>query len=187
MDLGNNPIRAKRFADAMSAFESGHGLAIKVLVDHYPWGSIGQGSVVDVGGSHGTRSIAIAEKFPSLHCIVLDLPEVVANGPSKVDPALESRVTFAAHDFFTEPPEVAHRADVYLFCRVFHNWSDKYSIKILRSLIPALKNGSRILINDICVPEPNSLPSTLENKIRLVLYTSGLLRLYPDEHTNLLP
>ena len=159
---------AKRFADAMSMFESGHGSAIPALLKHYPWGAIGKGTIIDVGGSHGSRGIAIAEKYPSLHCIVLDLPEVVADGPSKIPSDLKSRVTFAAHDFFTEPPEVAKAADVYLFCRIFHNWSDKYSIKILRSLVPALKYDARILISDICLPEPHAVPSTLEKKMRSV-------------------
>ena len=83
LELGKNPSRAERFADVMSMFESGHGSAISSLLEHYGWGAVGEGTVVDVEGSHGTRSIAIAERFPSLHCIVLDLPEVVADGPSK--------------------------------------------------------------------------------------------------------
>ena len=154
----------------MSMFESGQGSAISSLLEHYPWGAIGEGKIVDVGGSHGTRSIAIAEKFPSLHCVVLDLSEVVADGPSKIPSGLQTRVTFAAHDFFQDPPEVAKGADVYLFCRIFHNWSDKYSIKILRCLIPALKYNARILISDICLPDPNVLPNTVENKMRSVFY-----------------
>ena len=156
-------------------FESGHGSAISSLLEHYDWGAVAEGTVVDFGGSHGTRSIAIAERFPSLHCIVLDLPEVVADGPSKIPSDLQSRVTFAAHDFFNEPPEMARGADVYLFCRIFHNWSDKYSIKILRCLIPGLKYGARILISDICLPEPNVLPSTLEKKMRSVSYPQQAL------------
>jgi hypothetical protein len=43
---------------------------------------------------------------------------------------------------------------VYLFRWIMHNHSDKYAAKILTSLIPALKRGSRILINDYCLPEP---------------------------------
>ena len=166
-ELGKNPRRAKRFADAMTAFESGGtGSDVQALLEHYPWGAIGEGVIADVGGSHGTRSIAIAKKFPSLNCVVLDLPEVVADGPSDVPTDLQSRVTFAAHDFFTEPPQVARGADVYLFCRIFHNWSDKYAAKILRCLIPALKNGARILLTDICLPEPNVIPSSIERKMR---------------------
>ncbi|MCJ1282143.1 hypothetical protein MMC26_001466 [Xylographa opegraphella] len=172
VELGKDPSRAKRFAEAMSMFESGHGSAISTLLKHFPWGAIGEGTIVDVGGSHGSRGIAIAERYPSLHCVVLDLPEVVADGPAKIPYDLQSRVTFAAHDFFTEPPEVAKAADVYLFCRIFHNWSDKYSVRILRSLVPALKHGARILISDICLPEPHALPYTLEKKMRSVPHPS---------------
>ena len=120
-------------------FESGQGSAISSLPENYSWGAIGEGEIVDVGGSHGNRSIAIAKKYSSLRCVMLDLPEVVADGPSKILSDLQSRVTFAAHDLLKEPPEVARGADVYLFCRIFHNRSDKYSVKILKCLIPALK------------------------------------------------
>ena len=71
--------------------------------------------MVDVGGSHESRSIALAERVPSLHCVapvVLDIPEVVADGLSKTCPDLGSRVTIAAHSFFTKPSEIAKRADV---------------------------------------------------------------------------
>ena len=105
----------------MSIFQSGQGSALSSLLEHYPWGTISEEKIVDIGGSHGTRSIAIAEISPSLHCVVLDLPEVVADGPSKILSDLQTRVTIAAHGFFQEPPEVAKGADVYLFCRIFHN------------------------------------------------------------------
>ena len=65
-------------------FQSGHGLARTVLLEHYPWGSIGKGVVADVGESHESRSIALAQRFPSLHYVALDLPEVVADGQSKI-------------------------------------------------------------------------------------------------------
>ena len=156
-------------------FESSHGSAITSLLDNYPWSAIGEGTVVDVGGSHGSRAKAIAEKFLSLHCVVLDLPEVVVDGPSNVPKHLQSRVTFLGHDFFTEPPMIAKGADVYLFCRVFHNWSDKYSMKILRNLRPALKPGARILISDMCLAEPGVLPCTVEQKMRSVLIASQRL------------
>ena len=56
----------------------------------------------------------VAEISPSLHCVVLDLPEIVADGPSKILSDLQTRVTIAAHGFFQEPPEVVKGADVYL-------------------------------------------------------------------------
>lgn len=83
-----------------------------------------------------------------------------ANIPSDVS----SRVKFMGHDFFTEQP--VKDADVYLFRWIFHNWSDEYSIKILRSLIPALKTGARILVNDNVLPEPNAIDPWDEKIIR---------------------
>lgn len=57
-------------------------------------------------------------------------------------------------------------ADVYFFKWIFHDWSDKYCIKILRALIPALKKGARIVVNEFIVPAPGTLPTHLEAGIR---------------------
>lgn len=35
-----------------------------------------------------------------------------------------------------------------------HNYSTPYAVKILRNLVPALKPGARIIINDHCMREP---------------------------------
>jgi len=68
------------------------------------------------------------------------------------------------HDFLTEQP--VKNADVYFFRWIFHNWSDKYCIKILRSLIPALKTNARIVINDNVLPEPGVMPNFREERLR---------------------
>jgi hypothetical protein len=60
-------------------------------------------------------------------------------------------VRFMAQDFFEE--QQVNGADVYVLRWIMHNYSDKYASKILQSLIPALKNGARILVNDYCLPE----------------------------------
>ena len=70
------------------------------------------------------------------------------------------------YDFFTEQP--VKDADVYLFRWIFHNWSDGYCINILRNLIPALKNGAMVVINDHCLPEPGTMGQWQEEKLRYV-------------------
>jgi len=79
-----------------------------------------------------------------------------------------------AHDFLTEQP--VKNADVYFFRWIFHNWSDKYSIQILRALIPALKPGARVVINDNVLPEPGVLSLWQETRLRSVLNT--IMRLF---------
>lgn len=98
--------------------------------------------------------VALAKRFPQLRFVVQDLPKTVADGPAHIPPDLAARIRFQAHDFFTEQP--VHGADVYFFRWIFHNWSDKYCEKMLKCLIPALKPGARILVNENILPSPGS-------------------------------
>lgn len=132
-------------------------------MDSYPWESLGPAHVVDVGGSQGSISIALARQFPSLRFTVQDTIDVVELGSENLPADLEYRVSFLAHNFFEEQPVVG--ADVYFFRWIFHDWSDKYCISILQNLIPALKPGARILVNEFCMPESKLTPYK-ENVLR---------------------
>ncbi|KAI1367594.1 S-adenosyl-L-methionine-dependent methyltransferase [Xylaria arbuscula] len=137
--FADHPDRAERFG----RFFSGSTLATEELLSNYPWAE--KATMVDVGGSHGSVAISIAERFPNMTCVVQDLPDTAAEGSSQLPDYLKDRITFMAHDFFT-PQTVT--ADVYYFRSIFHNWSDKYCIQILRNLVPALKPGARIIIHE---------------------------------------
>lgn len=148
----------------MRLFSSSEGYKPFHLVDNYPWAAIGKGTVVDVGGSHGLFSLAIAERFPDLHCIVQDRPDIITESAKRLPDELVGRVTFMAHDFFATQP--IKNADVYLFRWIFHDWSDKYSIKILRALVPALKNDARIVIHEYVLPKPGTISLYQERSLR---------------------
>jgi hypothetical protein len=118
-----------------------------------------------MGGARGEISFAIATKFPKLKLIIQDLPSMVsAEAIAAIPTELKSRVSFQVHDFFTEQDVIG--ADVYFFRLVMHNWSDKYAIKILRALIPALKSGARIMLNDAVLPEPGTVHPVEERNVR---------------------
>ncbi|KAI1324462.1 O-methyltransferase-domain-containing protein [Xylariaceae sp. FL0255] len=148
--LADHPARAERFGKYFS--KPGQEAAPDEVLDNYPWPE--KKLVVDLGGSHGAIAIGIAKRFPGVKCIVQDLPGTVAEGASRLPAELHDQVTFMAHDFFT-PQTVT--ADVYFLRSIFHNWADKYCIKILENLIPALKPGARIIINERCLPGLESL------------------------------
>lgn len=120
--------------------------------------------LAQVGGSQGFVCVALARKFPSISFIVQDLQPVITEAQANIPSDVESRVSFIAHDFLTQQPVLG--ADVYFFRWIFHNWSDKYSIKILRSLIPALKPGAKIIISDAVLPGPGEIPKGLEARMR---------------------
>lgn len=151
--FGKSPLRAKRMGGAMVSLTGGEGYEVSYLLDNYDWASLDakSGTIVDVGGSHGFVCVDLAKRYPNLKFVVQDLPKTINSAPT-LAPEIADRITFQAHDFYT--PQPVKDADVYLFRWILHNNSDKYALKILRSLIPALKKGAKVLINDHCLPEP---------------------------------
>lgn len=135
------------------------------VLDHYDWASSGTARVVDIGGSQGHVSVALAKRFTNLTLVVQDIAQVVANAGANLPADLQTRVSFMAHDMF-QPQTVV--ADVYYLRWILHNWSDKFCKLILEALIPVLKDGSRILIQDLCMPKPGEVALWREQDMRYV-------------------
>ena len=73
---------------------------------------------------------------------------------------LKHRISFQAQDILK--PNAHRNADVYLLRSILHDWSDKYAIIILKNLVPALKDGARVLIADFIMPEAGKGPMWVE-------------------------
>lgn len=161
--IAQDPTRTKRFASTMSKASPS---SLEFLSSAPIWGTLRPtATVVDVGGSRGHVSAFIAQKFPNLHFVVQDLPSTTADFEEALLPRDgEGRVEIMEHDFFE--PQPVQGADVYLFRFVFHNWSDGYCSKILRALVPALRSGATVVVNDHCMPEPGTLGLLSERRIR---------------------
>ena len=103
--LGKDPARGRQFHRAMGSLASGAGYEVEFFVDNYDWKSINEraGTVVDVGGSHGFVSAAIAKKFDKIKFIVEDLPKALSTAP-KFEGDIAERVTFKEYDYFTPQP-----------------------------------------------------------------------------------
>ncbi|OVA00007.1 O-methyltransferase [Macleaya cordata] len=117
-------------------------------------------SVVDVGGGTGTSARVIAEAFPHLKCMVLDLPNLVANLPGK------NNLEFIGGDMFESIP----RADAIILKNVLHNWGDDESVKILkrcREAIPPKKEGGKVMVIEIVVEEDSKLENDQLTKTQL--------------------
>ena len=134
------------------------------LCGGFGWGSLGGATVLDVGGGHGPVSIGLAEAFPDLRFIVQDLPSVLEGAPASLPAVLKERVSFMTYNFLEMQPFKG--AEVYFFRAVFHNWPDDYCIKILRNQIPALRHGTRLIINESCLDWIESLPTFMQKRRR---------------------
>ncbi|KAI1759594.1 S-adenosyl-L-methionine-dependent methyltransferase [Hypoxylon sp. FL1150] len=141
--LAENPERRERFGRYFANPDK----TADGIFDNYPWAETS--SMVDVGGSFGSVAIGIAQRFPNIKCVVQDLPDTIAEAEPRLPAELRGRVTFMPYDFFTVQPV---QADVYFFRSIFHNWADKYCIRILQNLVPALKPGARVVIHERILP-----------------------------------
>ncbi|KAL4963166.1 S-adenosyl-L-methionine-dependent methyltransferase [Aspergillus stella-maris] len=165
--MASDPERERRFANTMVEMTSTEGYGIHHLVNGYNWSSIGKSKVVDVGGSTGHACIAISEVAKDASFIVQDLKGVVEGGIRSLpeDVKRDGRITFQEHDFFTPQPEIA---DIYLLRFICHDHPDEVAVEILKALVPAMRNGARLLINDGVLPEPNTLPRGEERIARIM-------------------
>ncbi|KAF3036652.1 hypothetical protein E8E12_001328 [Didymella heteroderae] len=159
--LATQPERARYFAQAMRFLASSPALSAD-FVFAYDWTPHAHGTVVDVGGSHGHIAFTLAQRFPHMHCVVQDRPEIVASALADNSHAHE-RVKFQAHDFFT--PQPVSGASVYFLRFILHDWPTQYCVRILRALIPALRKGNRVVVMDGIVPEPGVLGKLDERRI----------------------
>jgi len=151
-ELGRSAERVENFSHAMAMFKVMPGFEPSLITDATLWQSV-TGIVVDVGGADGAVAFELAKKFPSMKIIVQDLPNVIENAQhSRITDF--PQVTFSSQDFFSE--QSVPGADVYILRMILHDWSDKFCNRILQNLIPALKNGAKIMINDFCIPEPGA-------------------------------
>ncbi|KAK4228090.1 O-methyltransferase-domain-containing protein [Podospora fimiseda] len=156
--LEQYPNKAKQFAQAMSGW-SHIDSQITYLSNSYPWASIGQGHVVDVGGGSGHISMALARQFPFLRFTVQDISktQMLSQADMDLSDLGSGRVTFQQHDFFQ--PQPVRDASVFLLRQVLHNYNDADAVKILSALVPALEgcpSTTRLLINDIVLPGSDS-------------------------------
>ena len=152
--ISDKPERARRFGASMQFLTKTDAFDIKHLTTGpFSWAELDKpgATLVDIGGGHGAVSQWLASQTKNLKLIVQDLPGTVENAKSVLPPEFKDRIDFVAHDFFT--PQTIKGADIYFFRWIFHNLSDGYCLKILRGLLPAMRNGTRIIIFEMVLPD----------------------------------
>ncbi|KAK3488816.1 S-adenosyl-L-methionine-dependent methyltransferase [Neurospora hispaniola] len=176
--FGKDPARARRMGKAMVSLTGGEGYEVSYLLDveggGYDFSEIDAkgGTFVDVGGSHGFVDVDLAKKYRNMKFVVQDTAKTVESAPKPFceDEQVASRIELMPHDFFQEQP--TKDADVYFFRWIMHNYSTPYAIKLLKNLIPALKPGARVIINDHCLLESgqeNPWDETVMRRMDLVM------------------
>ncbi|PWY88902.1 O-methyltransferase [Aspergillus sclerotioniger CBS 115572] len=167
--VSQNVSLTVEFANSMKAISGARSFSLSHIARSYEWASLGQGLVVDMGGSTGHVSVTLAKEFLDLQFLIQDLPDVVEQSierfaDRKLPRSITSRIRFEGHSFFD--PQPVQGASVYLLRHILHDWPDAEAVLILRNILPAMGPKSRIIISDIVLPTPGSIPATEERVMR---------------------
>jgi hypothetical protein len=112
--------------------------------------------LVDVGGGRGVLATEVLRKNPQLRAVVLDLPEVVAEGARRAANAgVSERLEFVPGSMFESVPG---GGDVYILSAVIHDWDDEQSLAILSNCRKAMGPMAKLLLVEAIVP-PGDAPS----------------------------
>lgn len=149
--MKQHPEQMKSLGHAMAIQREGH------WVDSYPVekevGSFSPASdsalLVDIGGGFGQQSAIFKNKFPNLkgRVIVEDIPETLDNAPPV------EGIEFKIQDFFKT--QEVKGAKFYYLRHILHDWTDEDCIKILKAIVPVMGPESRIVIDEIVLPNSN--------------------------------
>ncbi|KAM0710205.1 hypothetical protein Q7P35_002567 [Cladosporium inversicolor] len=128
--------------------------SLKPFVGIYPWERLADPDpqrplFVDIGGGPGHAIAAILAAHPELPAsgfVLQELPKAI----EAVKQSLPSDVQLQPHDFFTANP--VKGAKVYHLRACLHDWSDEICVRMLKCVVPAMAEDSRLLIAECLLP-----------------------------------
>jgi hypothetical protein len=116
--IGTQPDRMMHFASSIQAINLVQGYAPDLLSQDYDWESLGNVSVVHVGGGRGQVNTELAKTFLDTKLVVQDMGMIIEGAEAEIPESLKGRVEFMNHELFDTQTV---QADVYFFHIVFCN------------------------------------------------------------------
>ena len=141
------------FARAMDSVES---LSGDSFATDFDWGRFDR--IFDIGGSKGSKSLAILKRHPHLTALVIDHRQIIAEAgqywQGREDEAVLARLAFQTGDVLDRAPEAASNRDIYFLSAVLHGFADDVCIRALRNIAAAVGNsGARIALMEMVLDE----------------------------------
>ncbi|MET9634513.1 methyltransferase [Lentzea sp. NPDC006480] len=113
-------------------------------------------TVVDIAGGNGELLSRILAANPSLHGVLMDLPNALVSAESRLS-EMAGRVSLVPGDFTQSIPGAG---DIYLLSRVLHDWDDEQCRTILATCARNMPPHAELLVIERLLPEgadPDSL------------------------------
>lgn len=133
------------------------------------------GLIVDVGGGRGVLLAAILRRVPGLRGILFDVAVDEAGAAAYIaGSGVGDRCRVEAGDFFTAVPG---GGDVYVLCRILHDWNDAAAGQLLDRCREAMSESTRLLAVEKLLPErATDNPSAFFLDLDMLVYLGGRQR-----------
>lgn len=169
---------AAEFNAAMTALS---GTLHRAAAEAYDFRGIG--TIMDIGGGHGSLLAQILARNPSMRGVLFDLPHVVAGaGPVFESMGVSARARAHGGSFFEPIPA---GADAHIMAHIIHDWDDEHCTRLLRNCRAAIDRGpdgrgGRLLIVDAVITGPNQPDFGKLLDLEMLLVPGGKERTEPE-------
>lgn len=97
-------------------------------------------TLMDVGGGYGAVIESIKLKYPSVNCVLFDLPKVI-------EKVTISSINKIGGSFFEKIP---NQSEAIVLSRVLHDWNDEKANLILKNCFEVLPNNGTLYVIENC-------------------------------------
>ena len=106
-----------------------------------------EGSLLDLGGSHGLYAVELCRRYPKLHAVVMDFASALQVTEQVVrQEGMSERIELRAGDFLRE--RLPSGQECVLMFNVVHGLTDEQNVRVIASVHEALNDGGRLYILD---------------------------------------
>ena len=148
--LEQHPADLADFGESMTSLS---GAENPTIASAYKFSGIG--TLVDVGGGHGSLLATILKANPKLKGVLFDQASVIARALKDQHvnaKGIAKRCTLEAGSFFETVPT---GGDAYIMKYILHDWNDEQCVKILENCRAAMNKKGRVLVVDNVIPPGN--------------------------------
>lgn len=132
------------------------------------------GTIVDIGGGHGSLLAAILKANPDSKGILFDLPPAAAAARERMETeGLIERCELAGGDFFESVPQ---GGDVYILKSIIHDWDDERALAILKNIHQSMKADGKLLLVETVIPPGNEPSPAKLGDLHMMVMTGGCER-----------
>lgn len=174
-DLDEDPELGAKFGAMMAATVSQSGIESR-----YDWAGVR--TLVDVGGGTGELISQVLGAHSGVQGTIVDLPATADRARTAMaERGLADRCDVVAGSFFDPLPS---GADVYLLCKVLHDWDDEQARAILRRCAEAAGADGRVLILEMMLTGSENESQFTYLDLHMLAYFGGKERTL-DEYRDL--